>query len=53
MCAWCKKADVGGWVEVEEAVRRLQLFDQARLPRITHGVCPACKETFETKLQSN
>ena len=53
VCAWCKKADVGGWVVVEEAVRRLQLFDQARLPRITHGVCPACKETFETKLQSN
>jgi hypothetical protein len=50
MCAWCKKVDVGEWVEVEEAVRRLGLFDQTRLPRITHGMCLACKQAFETKL---
>ncbi|MGA2686412.1 MAG: hypothetical protein ABSF51_15340 [Verrucomicrobiota bacterium] len=52
VCAWCKKVDVAGWVEVEEAVRRLRLFDRARLPRLTHGVCPACREVFEAVVQS-
>ena len=37
---------------VQETVRRLRLFEQARLPRITHGVCPACREVLETKLRS-
>ena len=50
LCAWCKKVNVAGWVEVEEAVRQLGLFEPARLPRITHGVCPACEETFESAL---
>jgi hypothetical protein len=52
MCAWCKKVNADGWVEAEETVRRLRLFEQARLPRITHGVCPACREVLETKLRS-
>jgi len=52
MCAWCKRVGLDGWVEVEEAVRRLGLFDQTRLPRITHGMCLACKEAFETSLRA-
>jgi len=52
LCAWCKKAKVAGWVEVEEAVRQLGLFESARLPRITHGVCPACEQAFESALRS-
>jgi hypothetical protein len=43
MCAWCKKVDLGGtWVEVEQAVSRLRLFEQPLLPRLTHGICQAC-----------
>ncbi len=51
-CAWCKRVNVAGWMEVEEAVRQLGLFEQARLPRITHSVCPACKQAFESTPQS-
>jgi hypothetical protein len=52
LCAWCKKVEVAGWMDVEEAVRRRQLFDQPRLPRITHSICPDCLRTFESMIQS-
>lgn len=43
MCSWCKKVDIGGdWTEVEEAVARLRLFEQAVLPNLTHGICETC-----------
>lgn len=42
-CSWCKKFLVGNeWVEVEEAIQRLRLFQRRRLPSITHGICDAC-----------
>lgn len=44
MCGWCKKVAVDeAFVEVEEAIARLSLFDGAPLPPITHGICPACE----------
>jgi hypothetical protein len=42
----------GGWVEVEEAVRELWLFERTQLPQITHGVCPDCQESFELTLKT-
>ena len=43
VCSWCKRVDVSGaWVEVEEAVRALTLFDAIDLPQITHGMCVDC-----------
>lgn len=46
VCAWCNRVHVsngnGKWVEVEEAVSHLQLFEQQRLPQLTHGICGAC-----------
>jgi hypothetical protein len=45
MCGWCDRFEVDGeWVEVEEAARRLQLFNRAELPALSHGICPACNE---------
>jgi len=52
LCAWCKKVKAAKWVEVEEAVRELGLFEQARLPQITHSVCPACEQAFESAVHS-
>jgi len=47
MCAWCKRVNVDGeWFEVEEAVRRLDLFGAQELPMISHGICASCKATF-------
>ncbi len=44
MCAWCKRIpDSGGrWMEVEEALPGLEVFQQHGLPTITHGVCQDC-----------
>lgn len=43
VCGWCKKVDLRGrWVEVEEAVEALGLFNQADLPQVTHGICDDC-----------
>lgn len=43
-CSWCKQMEVEGeWVEVEEGIRRLDLFDAAELPPISHGICPGCE----------
>ena len=45
MCGWCDRFEVDGeWVEVEEAARRLELFNQPELPAISHGICPDCHE---------
>lgn len=45
MCGWCDRFLVDGdWVEVEEAVKRLALFDRTEMPAISHGVCPECTE---------
>jgi len=43
MCAWCKKiAKDGCWLEVEDAIEQLRLFDRLTLPAITHGICDSC-----------
>jgi len=45
MCGWCDRFLVEDrWVEVEEAVERLELFALAAMPAISHGVCPDCTE---------
>jgi hypothetical protein len=45
MCGWCDRFEIDGeWVEVEEAARRLELFNQAELPALSHGICPDCHE---------
>jgi hypothetical protein len=47
MCAWCDRFLVDGeWVEVEEAVKRLELFRRAKLPLLDHGICPECGGTL-------
>jgi hypothetical protein len=45
MCGWCDRFEVEGeWVEVEEAAKRLQLFNRPELPALAHGICPDCNE---------
>jgi hypothetical protein len=51
MCAWCKKVDVNAaWVEVEEAVRALRLFERDRVPGITHTICESCSEKVMSEI---
>jgi hypothetical protein len=45
MCGWCDRFEVDGeWVEVEEAARRLELFNRPELPALSHGICPDCNQ---------
>lgn len=52
VCSWCKKVELSPveWVEVEEAVTRLDLFARVPLPGISHGICPSCSERFHSGL---
>ncbi len=45
LCSWCKRLDVDGWCDFEEALgRNASLFTEpVRL--ITHGVCPSCERS--------
>jgi len=54
ICSWRKRVqlDHSEWVEVEEAVARLGLFQANALPGLTHGMCPSCYEGYVNKLLS-
>lgn len=43
MCAWCKRVKADEWMEVEDIVQKLKLFDTRPLPSLSHGICPDCK----------
>lgn len=45
MCSWCKSVLAERvWVEIEQAIIRLGLFGTNGMPRISHGICPDCKD---------
>ncbi len=53
ICSWCKHVRTRGneWVEVERAIRRLDLFASDPLPQLTHGICSACEAEIESKIE--
>ena len=55
ICSWCKKIELDHsiWVEVEEAVESLELFNIVKLPYLTHGMCPSCHDVYMRKLFKN
>ena len=56
LCSWCKKLRVSpavperpefeDWMEVEDALTKLNLFDLPGLPSISHSICITCKNAF-------
>ncbi|MEW6321881.1 MAG: hypothetical protein AB1635_12455 [Acidobacteriota bacterium] len=51
MCSWCNRLRVdAGWCEVDEAVAALGLFEQTRLPQLTHGICEPCRQQIEAAM---
>jgi hypothetical protein len=44
MCSFCKRiyAFDAQWLDAEDAIGQLELFDSATLPRIEYAVCDAC-----------
>lgn len=49
-CSWCRRFDVGGYVEVEEAIVRLGLLEQDQRP-ITHTICDDCAALFDASMR--
>jgi hypothetical protein len=53
ICGWCKKIPLEReWVEIEDAIRALRLFDSPALPRLTHSICPDCSDRVTKELES-
>ncbi|MGF1677686.1 MAG: hypothetical protein ACFCUX_00665, partial [Candidatus Methylacidiphilales bacterium] len=54
VCAWCNRIDSGSgsgeWVEIEDAVERLGLFELQEVPQLTHGICEACFDSMTCML---
>jgi len=52
VCAWCKRVELPAetWLEPEEAVSALSLFDCPAFPGLTHGMCPRCYGVFNQQL---
>ena len=44
ICSMCKKMATpqNEWIEIEEGLARLKIFEVGAMPRLTHGVCPRC-----------
>ncbi len=44
ICSWCRRIEAGeaGWVELEEGIRRLGLFEAEAVPGISHTICDVC-----------
>jgi hypothetical protein len=44
ICSMCKKIFTthDKWVEIEEGLAQLRLFEANEVPRLTHGLCPNC-----------
>jgi hypothetical protein len=53
VCGWCKRTpDANGeWLEIEQALLRLALFQQTALPVITHGICEDCQCVMTAALE--
>ena len=47
MCGWCKRVDLKGkWVDVEQAVASLRMFEWHRQPQLSHGMCEVCHRSM-------
>jgi len=53
-CAWCCRIDPGSgvWTSVEQATSDLQLFEQAAIPHLSHGICPDCFGRMTASIES-
>lgn len=53
ICSMCKKIllSQNEWVEIEEGLTRLKLFEGDAMPGLTHGICPACYKLALSELE--
>ena len=49
VCGWCNRVECSTeWLEVEDAVRRLGLFEPTHPPACAYALCPSCRETIQS-----
>ncbi|MAE66280.1 MAG: hypothetical protein CMJ18_18575 [Phycisphaeraceae bacterium] len=41
------------WLEIEEALQEVRVFEDPDVPNITHGMCPACHANFKQVVDSS
>lgn len=48
MCSWCKKIQtLGEWLEVEDAIIALNLFESTTMPQVSHSICDPCSTKYD------
>lgn len=51
-CSWCKKIRIDNvWVELETALRELELLKHPATPKITHGICDDCHKAMSDAIR--
>jgi len=53
ICSWCLRVRVGEWVDIEDAVRRLRLLDEAHAPGVAHALCSDCRDRLLGDLEDD
>ena len=55
ICSMCKKIFTtdNKWVEIEEGLAQLRLFEAREMPKLTHGLCPICYEVILADLDNS
>lgn len=46
VCSWCKRLDVDGWREIDDAIAVRPLLFTEPVRRLTHGLCPTCGDAL-------
>ncbi len=51
VCSWCKKIrSDAGWLEIESALNESRLFEQERMPDLSHGICEDCYSEMKSSI---
>lgn len=53
ICGWCMRLPdtSGNWLEIEEAVHALKLFEGIPIPQLSHTMCPGCYSSVTSALE--
>ena len=53
ICSWCNRGEADHqWMEIDQVVTALALFEGRPLPRLSHGVCGDCLARVEAEFES-
>lgn len=51
LCSWCGQVHDGTrWMDLEDLVQEHRLLERARVPTISHGSCPTCRDRMAVAL---